>query len=181
MWYKMFACRRISVRGSTYRLNSDGDNVDPSGTPIELGHGGDNAWFTKNLCVLFWRKDLNHFSTVPDIPILFSIRASSFPRLTVSNAEDRSSRTIRHVSSWSSACRASSTICKIAVSLLCPGLNPDWQSSNKLKLVMWLLSCCCTHFSSCLASNRILVTGWKLFGSAGSPVGFLMMGRTCPV
>ena len=72
-------------------------------------------------------------------------------------------------------------IWSIAVSVLCPGLNPDWQLANILKSSIWRLSCFWTHFSKGLASSGILVTWRKLLGSEQSPLSFLMIGETWPV
>lgn len=44
MWKEMLAHCNVSLSGSTYKLNSAGDSVEPWGTPIAFLDEADSVW-----------------------------------------------------------------------------------------------------------------------------------------
>ena len=67
-----------------------GPNTDPCGTPYWVVIGFDRDFSTRTRCFLPLRKDSNHVSAVPQMPISDSRIRSSRSMSTVSNAALRS-------------------------------------------------------------------------------------------
>jgi hypothetical protein len=96
----------------------------------------------------------------------------------VSKAAERSNRTRTEEQPLSLARQRSFTSATNAVSVLYPGLKPDWYGSRYSVSSKAKGICRATTLSTTFARKRRLETGRKLFKIAGSKAGFLRRGLT---
>ena len=123
-------------------LNSIGDKIAPWGTPQFRGCWQDFSSPIITVWVRSWRKEINHLSAEPCIPIVARQQANSLWS-TVSNAAERSSSISSAEPPWSRCLLRSSMRATMAVSTPWPGRKPDWKGSrvdvSSRKACNWLL------------------------------------------
>ncbi len=174
----MLCFLKMSPKGSIYKENNIGPNMDPWGTPQESGAADEEnspRWTEKLLSV---RYDWNHLRAMPLIPTHSSSLDKRIEWLTISKAEVKSKRTKTAELPESTAKRRSLETLKRAVSVLWRGLKPDWNFSKILNSSRNDLSWLRTTLSNIFDKKGSLDIGLKLDKIEASKLFFFRSGWT---